>query len=701
MTFLLSSTFTDSLARLNTPEQKAVKTTVFDLQVNPEAPGLSFHKLDRARDKGFWSVRVSDDIRIIIHRSEASLLVCYVDHHDKAYAWAERRRLETHPKTGAAQIVELRERVEEVRSPPHFEKSVPLRLPLERVGDEELLSYGVPLDWLHALKAATDDELLEIAEHLPAEASEAILELATGGRPAKAAERVLAAAESAPTFGELAPFLHPDARRRFRVMSSSEELERALDYPWEQWAVFLHPEQREFVERKLLGPCRVSGSAGTGKTVVALHRAAYLARSNPEARVLLATFSEPLAAALRFKLRALLEHEPRLGERIDVRSLDVLAQKLASGPEGRPRVLPQNDVVAAIREVAASIATLPFSVPFLVAEWRDIVDYWGVRTKEEYLSVPRLGRKSRLSETQRSSLWPLFEGIREKIRTTGSITQADLFRLLADKYSKAPSVYDFAVVDEAQDLSAAQLQFLASLGRHRPDALFFAGDLGQRIFQQPFSWKKVGVDVTGRCKTLRINYRTSHQIRMAVDRLLDPELADVDGNIEKRTNTVSVLNGPAPRIELLPDAAAESKTVGAWIEELLADGFAAEEIGIFVRRPEDFDRARSAVEAAGLDAVALDENILLEHGKVAIGTMSLAKGLEFKAVAVIACDEGIVPLEERIASLGDDADLEDTYTTERQLFYVACTRARDWLLVTGIEPGSEYLEDLQSSSIQT
>ena len=190
-------------------------------------------------------------------------------------------------------------------------------------------------------------------------------------------------------------------------------------------------------------------------------------------------------------------------------------------------------------------------------------------------------------------MWPIFERIQGEIASAGSITQANLFRSLADVFSKGPSVYDFVVVDEAQDLSASQLRFLAALGRHRADALFFAGDLGQRIFQQPFSWKSQGVDVTGRCTTLKINYRTTHQIRAAVDRLLDPELADVDGNIEKRTQTVSVLNGATPRIEVLRDAAMESKTVGAWIEETLAHGVEAQEIAIFVRRTEDLGRGSS------------------------------------------------------------------------------------------------------------
>jgi mRNA-degrading endonuclease RelE of RelBE toxin-antitoxin system len=326
MEFRIADTFTDSLARLTGDEQKAVKTTAFDLQLNPANPGMSFHKLDKVRDKNFWSVRVSGDIRLIVHRSHASILLCYVGHHDNAYDWAERRKLETHPKTGAAQLVEIRETVKEIVVPVYVQTELPLapgrsteKPPLfANTADDELLGYGVPAEWLGDVKKATEDSLLALADHLPAEAAEALLELATGGKP-----RILP-----PSAAAAGPFEHPDAQRRFRVMSNVEELQRALDFPWEKWTVFLHPEQRDWVERDYSGPARVSGSAGTGKTIVALHRAAHLARTNPNARVLLTTFSNTLANALGTKLKRLLGSEPRLGERIDVHSLNAIGLRL-------------------------------------------------------------------------------------------------------------------------------------------------------------------------------------------------------------------------------------------------------------------------------------------------------------------------------------------------------------------------------------
>jgi hypothetical protein len=226
------------------------------------------------------AVWVNSDIRLIVHGSEASLLLCYVDHHAKAYDWAERRKLETHPKTGAAQFVEIRETVKEIVVPVYVQTEAPkppseLKTLFGERSDDELLGYGVPAEWLNDVKTATEDTLLALTDHLPAEAAEALLELATGGKP-----RVLP-----PIAPSATPFEHPDALRRFRVMTNVQELERALDFPWEKWTAFLHPDQREMVERDYGGPARVSGLAGTGKTIVALHRAAHLAHPSERPRI--------------------------------------------------------------------------------------------------------------------------------------------------------------------------------------------------------------------------------------------------------------------------------------------------------------------------------------------------------------------------------------------------------------------------------
>jgi len=377
MDFRISDTFTDSLGRLTAQEQKAVKTTAFDLQLDPSAPGLSFHRIERAKDPNFWSIRVNADIRIILHKTAASILLVYVDHHDDAYKWAERRKIEQHPTTGAMQLVEVRELVQEVeiyRQPETDEPKAASEPPLfANLRKLELMAFGVPAEWVDDVRKATDSTLFDVLPHLPQEAQEALLKLAVGEKP----ELPQPAAPASD------PFEHPDAQRRFRIMANIDELRRALDFPWDKWAVFLHPAQEELVARNFSGPARVSGSAGTGKTIVALHRAVHLARSNPSARVLLTTFSRPLANALKRRLDTLTSNEPLLAHRITAKPISSVGYDLFTEYFGQPQIAPGATIRALLTEHAKKIEGVKFSTAFLMSEWSEVVDAWQIRSWEE------------------------------------------------------------------------------------------------------------------------------------------------------------------------------------------------------------------------------------------------------------------------------------------------------------------------------
>ncbi len=691
MEFRIADTFTDSLGKLTNQEQKGVKTTAFDLQLNPDSPGLRFHKLSKTKDPNFCSVSANMDIRLIVHRTANSLLLCYVDHHDDAYAWASKRKIERHPKTGAAQLVEIRETVQEIAihqpvevpAPP---KAEPLLFP--NLTQDDMLAYGVPTEWLSDAIAATENTLFDLCEHLPQEAAEALLELATGGQPAQ--PTTIATSTN--------PFDHPDAQRRFRVMTNQEELKRALDYPWEKWTVFLHPAQQHLIERSYSGPARISGSAGTGKTIVALHRAVFLARRHPKSQILLTTFSQALANSLHLKLDRLVGNEPDVCHRIQSLSIRAIARNLYVEAFGEPNIAKPEDVRSRLISIAAKQPDGDrFSEAFLWSEWKDIVDAWQLDTWEAYRDVQRLGRKTRVGGKQRETLWSIFCELLNTFEQQQQITWNNLFRQVSEHLIESGNFpYDFVIVDEAQDIGIAALRFLAALGRRRPDSLFFTGDLGQRIFQQPYSWQSLGVNIRGRSQTLKINYRTSHQIRQQADRLLPAAIADVDGNIEERKNTLSVFNGPTPQIKICDDAHSELQSVGTWIADRLTDGLQPDEIGVFVRSSQQIERAIAAINQAGATPTELSNQAMPAQGCIAVSTMHVAKGLEFRAVAVMACDDEVLPLQERIETISDEADLEEVYSTERHLLYVACTRARDYLLITGVDPASEFLDDLDN-----
>ena len=301
---------------------------------------------------------------------------------------------------------------------------------------------------------------------------------------------------------------------------------------------------------------------------MALHRAVFLARANQNARVLLTTFSHMLANALRTQLRRLISNEPRLAERLEVHSINATGERLYKSHFGQINLAPPEVVQELLRAASERGENHKFSGRFLLTEWEQVVDAWQLDTWEAYRDVARLGRKTRLPEAQRAILWSMFEQVSAGLASRNMITRSEMFTKLATAVAESRNPpFDFIVVDEAQDISVAHLRFFTGLGRHRPDALFFAGDLGQRIFQQPFSWLALGVDIRGRSKTLRVNYRTSHQIRVQADRLLGSEVSDADGNREVRYHTVSVFNGPVPEIRVLSSQEEEVEDVGQWLSE--------------------------------------------------------------------------------------------------------------------------------------
>lgn len=700
MTTILAASFTSALSRLANDEQKQAKLTAYDLQTNPDQPGLQMHRIDKSRDPNFWSVRVSRDLRIIVHKSGGSLMLVYVGHHDEAYKWAERRVIDAHPTTGAIQIREVRELVEEV-TPPHtagqteplleaqVRASAPVISPplFDRLREADLLSIGVPQDWVADVLGANEEQFYALAAHLPQEASEGLLDYAVTGILMPA---VTVIAD---------PLTHPDTLRRFRVLDGIEELKAALDAPFERWAVFLHPSQRGVVQRNYSGPARVAGSAGTGKTVVALHRVVRILRENPDARVLLTTFSDPLARNISTKLRLLCGDGSKLPERVTIGSFDAIAKELLTLATGKEPRLASEDMIRSMLAKAAEEAGVHEVTPqFLNSEWTHVIDAWQIENSDTYASVPRMGRKNRLGPKQRERLWSVFGIMRQRLAASGLMTKAGVFAAATKHFgARLEKPFTHIVVDEAQDLGVAELRFLAAIAPETSDALFFSGDLGQRIFQQPFSWKVLGVDIRGRSTTLKVNYRTSHQIRRAADRLLPGKVRDVDGNEDVRLGTISVFDGPEPFVLIEKDEEAEIAAVGNYLKTALSEGFKPGEIGMFVRSENQLDRARSAARFAGLPMRTFVDPRDDDAESALVGIMHLAKGLEFRFVVLMACDENVLPLEERVADVADDFELDEVIATERQLFYVASTRARDRLVISAVAPGSEFIEDFVAS----
>jgi len=694
MNFHIADSFTAALSRLTGQEQKQAKTSAFDLQLNPAHPGLQMHRLTNCRDPNFWSVRVNQDIRIIIHKTEASFMLAYIDHHDDAYAWASRRRIEAHPRTGAIQIVEVHETVEEDAEPLFAASKIESAPePVQPVApaifadltEDALLDIGTPSDWVTGILTWTEERFFQLSDRLPAEVAEALLDYAANGRL------------PTPEPAAADPFAHPDTLRRVQTITSEAELRLALDFPWDKWSVFLHPSQRNVVDRDFSGPARVMGTAGTGKTIVALHRAARAVREDERARVLLTSFSRPLANDMKAKLAILLADDPSKLDRVSIVSFEDAASELFQLASGRrPTLAPVDTQNAALERAMTDLDYTELPPRFVTAEWRQIVDAWNLPDLESYASVPRIGRRNRLGSKQREALWPVFETARATLASRGFLTSSQLFAAVEATFkNKDDKPFSYVIVDEAQDLAVSELRMMGAISSG-PNSLFFAGDIGQRIFQLPFSWLTLGVDVRGRASSLRINYRTSRQIREAADQLLPQKVSDVDGIEDDRTGAQSVFEGPAPVIARCADESEETASVATYLRAAINQGIGAAEIGVFVRSPDYLPRARVAIAAAGLEGRQLTERAEDFGDCVSLGTMHLAKGLEFKAVVVMACDDEALPLQSRVDAATDEDELREVFDTERHLFYVACTRARDSLQVTGVQPMSDFVTDMNA-----
>ena len=673
-------TFGGSLKELTLAEQGAVMSTMVELTESPDSPGLNVHRIGDASTK-CWSARVNDDIRLVFFRTEASVVPAYVAHHDAAYRWAEGRALDVHPGTGAAQIVIIGERREEIIKRivvPKLDDPFAKR-PFEHLTDETLLAYGTPKAWLQPIREATTQAFLdEIGDLLPAEACEFLMAVAAGETPPP---------PPAPKLS-LNPFTHPDAKRRFYLVESDEDLRRALTLDWEQWMLYLHPSQREAVDREFAGPARVTGGPGTGKSVVAVHRAARLARHG-NGRVLLTSFSKTLSNHLRQQLDQLLAGDPAR-ERVDVVHLHQLAVDRLSEARGESLKVADGPAVGkAAKGAAEALGAATVTPAFLEAEWNMVVDPYGVTTWEEYAAVDRAARGTPLNRAQRELAWRGIEAMRTPLEAAGLTTWSRVcWELVGRLEAGDERPYAHVIADEAQDFGPAELRLLRALAASGTNDVFLASDANQRIFKPYTPVARAGLEVRGRSVTLRVNYRMTEQIRRVAEEIIAGKV-ECD---EPTSRSISLLAGTEPEVVVARGVNDEVQRVAEWLKKLVANGYRPGQIAIFARKRDIIqNRVYAAVKAAGLEAFNLEADEAPPGSRVAIGTMHRSKGLQFRAIAVMGVEEGTVPLGSVRSRQPDEAAQRAFVEMERNLLYVACSRARERLLITGVGRGSEFV----------
>lgn len=660
-----------SLFKLTKEEQGLTCVAVQRYCTDPKHPSLRLHRLG-GKAKGFISISPNMDLRVIIHEQGDRRIICYVDHHDPAMAWAERRHFATHEITGSLQLIEV----------PEFQQAPDERSPTESSrgklfaaeSDDYLLALGVPREHLPFVRALDSEEsLLELVEALPEEAHDALLSLFDGRRPLPR-----------PINQDGDPLATPDARRRFRTFESEAELARALERPWPEWSVYLHPTQREAVERDFKGTARVMGPAGTGKTVVAMHRAARLARDGEA--VLLTTFSKILAEHLSIGMDLLMEGEEARAL-VTVRNLHAYAAEVVRAGGKSVKIATDSDIAEQIERFLPDMDKQTWSAGFLLNEWKAVIDFWGVRTQESYRSTPRKGRGIRLGARERDQIWSLFSRVRGSLDQGGRVTYSDCCEAAGDLLSEAVDLpFDQVVVDEAQDFGPRELAFCLYLSRKGASGLFFAGDEGQQIYKYPFSWRSIGLDIRGRSQRLSVNYRNSAQIRSFSEDVARP----TPGSEAEDRNACSLFSGPQPKVVSVTNKEEERGALEDWVSDLMGKGLAPSEIAVLSRTKRGYRQLVKglchALEMAPPEANKKSDRALFA------GTLHSAKGLEFRAVAIVGCEEGQVPLKKALDAEHDEEARQLVEAQERHLLYVGCTRARDHLLLVYRGQKSRFLE---------
>lgn len=696
----ISADFLNAFAAL--PRQTQGKVTVFmnKFRNDPASPGIHYEKLNACQDKKIWSVRIDDTYRgIVVRQPETGVyLLLWVDHHDEAYAWAKNKKCEVNPRTGAIQIYDMIITPQDL-APSQSAAPVQESRLFSRVSDKDLIELGLPEDMLSfARTIGTSDEFYGKKSSFPADAFENLSWLVEGFSLDEVRALAREERESGKVSESLADALDsPETLKSFVVVEGEEELRRIMAEPLEKWRVFLHPTQRKIVNKNYSGSARVLGGAGTGKTVVAMHRAKHLAPGlRDKERILFTTYTANLASDIRDNLRKICTMDEL--RRIDVINLDAwVAQFLRE--HGYSAEIVYDDTVSKIWEdaVAANDFSGEFTASFYEEEYNRVVVAQEAFTLEKYIKASRIGRGTRLDRKKRMQIWKVFEAYQnimkeQKVRDINTAMYE--CRLLLSK-SPAETRYRHVIVDEGQDLSANGFRLLRSIaGEEHDNDIFIVGDAHQRIYKNKAVLSKCGINVRGRSSILRINYRTTEEIRKAAFALLNGiSFDDLDDDFDTGDKCQSLTHGKAPKVLRFSSANEEFDAVLKEIKGLIDGGVSAKNICVVARTHKLLDDYASQFTANGLRCYEIKGSKADDRGLdgIRVATMHRVKGLEFQYIFIVAANKRIIPLASAIDHT-DSVSEKETITAEKCLLYVALTRAQKGAYVSGYGQISEFLE---------
>ena len=693
----ISDDFFDGYSRLPRNAQAKVSEFINRFRQDPTRPGLNYESIHDSRDKRMKSVRVDQAHRAIVLKPDTGnvYILLWVDKHDDAYTWARRKVCRINEVSGALQIIDVEdveattERLERLNQE---QTQQPGRF--DTIQDKQLMQLGVPEILLPAVRQITTDAGVEqLLPHLPPEASDALLMLASG----YALDEVLRQLEKTKEVQPIDPddletaLQNDDSLSRFMVLTDDTELEEMLAAPLEKWRVFLHPTQRKLVERDWNGAIRVLGGAGTGKTVVAMHRAKWLVQhrfTDPNDRILFTTFTRNLAVDIEANLKAICSVEQM--RRIRVINLDAWVAEFLR-QEGVETRIVYSDETEDLWQQAYTIAPVEFglSLSFYREEWQAVVLDQGCQTLRAYLVARRTGRGTRLSRQHRQAIWAVFEEYRNLLREKGLREPEDAMRDAAQIITTkgtASLPFKVVIVDEAQDMSEAAFSLLrAIVGAAAPNDLFIVGDPHQRIYGKVVTLSRCGIDIRGRSRKLRLNYRTTDEIRQWATQVLEGmSVDDLDGGADSLKDYRSLMHGDEPVVKGFTRFEDEL----AYLKQLLLSIQTTDQtfsgVCLVFRTNTLMEQYETALKSMELPVKRIRRNQPdnpLEEG-IRISTMHRVKGLQFNYVVIPSLSVDVLPLKAGLEHCADEASQARFIDGERCLLHVAATRAKKQVLIS-------------------
>jgi superfamily I DNA/RNA helicase len=703
----LSADFLKAFAKVPRDQQRKVRQFLDKFRADPTAASINYEPIDNMRDSKVRTVRIDLAYRaIVIHPPKGDVyLMVWVDHHDEAMAWAHNKMFEVNPVTGSFQVWEPIEGAPAVATAAPvaavaFVESalIPEGFLFAGRDNDTLLLVGVPEPLLAAVRTLrTEADLDRLAPYLPAEATDALYLLAAGYDLDQTLDELDRKTESGerdvPPVVDVADFAaaleRPESRREFRVVEDDHELHDILAAGVHLWRVFLHPSQEKLVRMQSTGPARVLGGAGTGKTVVAMHRARFLAKEvfkGPADRILFTTFTKNLAGDIRKQLEQLCGPEQ---ERIEVTNLDAWATRFLRAQRLKFNLAKSDRQDELWQQVHAESGTDDFPLEFYKDEWRQVVQAQDVVDLDGYLKARRVGRGTSLTRNQRKAVWEFLSAYRRRLDAENLLESDDIVRQARLMLAKDPTLvpYRAVVVDELQDLSPSDLGLIRHLAPEGPNDLFLVGDAHQRIYGYKTSLTRSGINVRGRrSRRLKINYRTTDRIRRFAVALLEGVVVDdLDEGLDSMKGYRSLRAGVVPELAHWTTPEQQEQFIVSRVRAWLDQGRKPAEICIAVRRKALVEQRVALLEAAGIPAQMLDrddDDAGLPEAAVRVATMHRVKGLEFPCVLLASVQAGEIGRTDK-KPFADQASRDAFVEQEKRLLYVAATRARDELVVTG------------------